>query len=48
MGGWGENMIFSGSVGAFLSMLYDPRVANYTVPTRGGAAYPGRRDDRTP
>jgi hypothetical protein len=29
-------------------MLYDPRAATYTVPTRGGAEYPGNRDDYRP
>jgi hypothetical protein len=29
-------------------MLYDPRAATYTVPTRGGAEYPGNRDDYKP
>ena len=48
MGGWGEGMIFGGIFGAFLGMLYDPRATTYTVPTRGGAEYPGNRDDRTP
>lgn len=31
-----------------LGMLYDPRAATYTVPTRGGAEYPGNRDDYKP
>jgi len=48
MGGWEGGMLFDGIVGTFPSMLYDPRVANYTVPTRGGEGYPGRRGDRTP
>lgn len=46
MGGWEEGMIFGGIVAAFLGMLYDPRATTYTVPTRGGAEYPGNRDDR--
>ena len=41
-------MIFGGIVGAFLGMLYDPRATTYTGPTRGGAEYPGNRNDRTP
>jgi hypothetical protein len=41
-------MIFGGIVGAVLGMLYDPRAATYTVPTRGGAVYPGNRDDYRP
>jgi membrane associated rhomboid family serine protease len=44
-GGWGEGMIFGGMGGAVLGILYDPRAATYTVPTRGGAEYPGGRDD---
>jgi membrane associated rhomboid family serine protease len=48
MGGWGEGIIFGGIGGAVLGMLYDPRAATYTVPTRGGAEYPGNRDDRAP
>ncbi len=49
MGGfWGESMIFGGIGGAVLGMLYDPRAATYTVPTRGGAEYPGNRDDYRP
>ena len=48
MGGWVEGMIFGGIVGAVLGMLYDPRAATYTVPTRGGAVYPGNRDDYRP
>ncbi len=48
MGGWAEGMIFGGIVGAVLGMLYDPRAATYTVPTRGGAEYPGNRDDYKP
>ena len=47
-GGWREGMIFGGIVGAFLGMLNDPRAATYTVPTRGGAEYPGNRDDYKP
>lgn len=46
MGGlWGESMIFGAIGGAVLGMLYDPRAATYTVPIRGGAQYPGDRDD---
>ncbi len=45
MGGWGEGMILGGCVGALLGMLYDPRAATCTVPTRGGGTYPGDRDD---
>ena len=48
MGGWGEGTIFGGILGAVLGMLYDPRAATYTVPTRGGAEYPGNRDDYRP
>ena len=48
MGGWAEGMIFGGIVGAVLGMLYDPRAATYTVSTRGGAEYPGNRDDYKP
>ena len=48
MGGWGEGMIFGEIVAAFLGMHYDPRATTYTVPIRGGAEYPGNRDDRTP
>jgi F0F1-type ATP synthase assembly protein I len=48
MGGWGEGIIFGGIGGAVLGMLYDLRAATYTVPTRGGAEYPGNRDDRAP
>jgi uncharacterized membrane protein len=48
MGGWAEGMIIGGIVGAVLGMLYDPRAATYTVPTRGGAEYPGNRDDYRP
>ena len=48
MGGWGVGTIFGGIIGAFLGMLYDPRAATYTVPTRRGAEYPGNRNDRTP
>ena len=48
MGGWGEGAIFGGIVAAFLGILYDPRAVTYTVPTRGGAEYPGTRDDRAP
>ena len=48
MGGWGEGMIFGGIFGAFLGMLYAPRATTYTVPTRGGAEYPGNRDYRAP
>jgi membrane associated rhomboid family serine protease len=48
MGGWGEGIIFGGIGGAVLGMLYDPRAATYTVPTRGGAEYPGNRDDYKP
>lgn len=44
-GGWGESMIFGGIGGAVLGMLYDPRAATYTVPTRGDAKYPGDRND---
>jgi hypothetical protein len=47
-GGWAEGMIFGGIGGAVLGMLYDPRAATYTVPTRGGAEYPGNRDDYRP
>ncbi len=45
MGGWGEGMIFGGCGGALLSLLYDPRAATYTVPTRWGGTYPGNRND---
>jgi hypothetical protein len=45
MGGWVEGMILGGCGGALLGMLYDPRAATYTVPTRGGRTYPGDRDD---
>ena len=48
MGGWGAVAIFGGIVAAFLGMLYDPRATTYTVPIRGGAEYPGNRDDRAP
>ena len=48
MGDWGEDIIFGGIGGAVLGMLYDPRAATYIVPTRGGAEYPGNRDDRAP
>ena len=48
MGGWAEGMIFGGIGGAVLGMLYDPRPATYMVPTRGGAEYPGNRDDYRP
>ena len=44
-GGWGESMNFGGIGGAVLGVLYDPRAATCTVPTRGGARYPGDRDD---
>lgn len=44
-GGWGEAVILGGCGGALLSMLYDPRADTYTVPTRGGAKYPGDWDD---
>ena len=47
-GGWAEGMIFGGMGGAVFGMLYDPRAAIYTVPTRGGAEYPGDRDDYRP
>lgn len=43
-----DGMIFGGIVGALLGMLYDPRAATYAIPTRGGAEYPGNRDDRAP
>ena len=45
MGGWVEGMILGGCGGALLGMLYDPRAATYTVPTRGGGTYPRDRDD---
>jgi hypothetical protein len=45
MGGWVEGMILGGCGGALLGMVYDPRAATYTVPTRGGGTYPGDRDD---
>ena len=48
MGGWAEGMIFGGILGAVIGMLYDPRAATYTVPIRGGAEYPGNRDDYRP
>ena len=48
MSGWAEGMIFGGIVGAVLGMLYDPRASTYIVPTRGGAEYPGNRDDYKP
>ena len=44
-GGWAEGMIIGGMGGAIFGMLYDPRAATYTVPNRGGAEYPGDRDD---
>ena len=44
-GGWVEGMILGGCGGGLLGMLYDPRAATYTVPTRGGGTYPGDRDD---
>jgi hypothetical protein len=47
-GGWAEGMIIGGLGGAVFGMLYDPRAATYTVPTRGGAEYPGNRDDYRP
>ena len=47
-GGWAEGMIIGGLGGAVFGMLYDPRAAIYTVPTRGGAEYPGDRDDYRP
>jgi hypothetical protein len=47
-GGWAEGMIFGGIGGAVVGMLYDSRAATYTVPTRGGAEYPGNRDDYRP
>ena len=47
-GGGAEGMIFGGMGGAVFGMLYDPRAATYTVPTRGGAEYPGNRDDYRP
>jgi hypothetical protein len=47
-GSWAEGMIFGGMGGAVFGMLYDPRAATYTVPTRGGAEYPGNRDDYRP
>ena len=43
--GWGASMILGGCAGVVLGMLYDRRAATYTVPTRGGALYPGDRDD---
>ena len=43
--GWMESMILGGCVGAFLGMLYDPRASSYTIPTLGGAKYPGNPDD---
>ena len=48
LGGWAEGMIFGGIGGAVLGMLYDPRAATYTVPTRGGAENTGNRDDFRP
>ncbi len=47
-GGWAEGMIFGGIGGAVLGLLYDERTATYTVPTRGGAEYPGNRDAYRP
>ena len=47
-GGWAECMIIGGMGGAVFGMLYDPRAATYTFPTRGGAEYPGNRDDYRP
>jgi hypothetical protein len=47
-GGWSEGMIFGGMGGAVFGMLYDLRAATYTVPARGGAEYPGTRDDYRP
>jgi hypothetical protein len=41
-------MIFGGMGGAVFGMLYDLRAATYTVPARGGAEYPGTRDDYRP
>jgi hypothetical protein len=38
-------MIIGGLGGAVFGILYDPRAATYTFPTRGGAEYPGTRDD---
>ena len=51
--GWAEGMIIGGLGGAVFGMLYDPRAATYTFPTRGGATrggaeYPGDRDDYRP
>ena len=43
--GWGVSGMLGGYVGALLRMLYDPRAATYTVPTRGGGTYPRNRDD---
>ena len=48
MGGWAEGVIFGGIGGGVLGILYDLRAATYTVPTRGGAEYPGNRDDYRP
>jgi hypothetical protein len=45
IGGWVEGMILGGCGGALLGVLYDPRAATYTVPTRGGGTYPGDRED---
>lgn len=42
--GWGISAILGGCGGALIGLLYDPRAASYTVPTRGGAEYPGDRD----
>jgi hypothetical protein len=47
-GGWAKGMIAGGMGGAVFGMLYDPRAATYTVPPRGGAEYPGDRDDYRP
>ena len=47
-GGWAEGTIFGGMGGAVFGILYDPRAATYTFPTRGGAEYPGNRDDYRP
>ena len=47
-GDWAKGMFIGGMGGAVFGMLYDPRAATYTVPTRGGAEYPGDRDDYRP
>ena len=45
---WADGMIIGGLGGVVFGMLYHTRAATYTVPTRGGAEYPGNRDDYRP